>query len=81
MIDLPELDAYLADLPTHNFPTEKPANEPYVLDIVEGWWGRGTVTDVAETQGACRIVLDNKRTFWVDNSEIRRNLTDEKVGR
>lgn len=80
-LELPELDAYDTDLPTHEFPTEKPASEPYVCDIVSGWWGIATVTDVAETQGSSRIMSERGKAFWIDNSEIERNLTDEKVGR
>lgn len=81
MLDLRELDEYLNDLPTHEFPTDKPADEPYALDIVSGWWGVGTVSDVAETQGTCRVITERGKTLWIENSEIKRNLTEEKTGR
>lgn len=81
MIDTPELEEYIKALPTHNFPTEKPADEPFRLDVVKGWWGTGVVTDVAETQGSCRVQTERGKCFWVENSEITHNVTEEKAGR
>lgn len=75
-----ELDDYINALPTHDFITEKPANEPYPLDKVRGWWGEGFVSDVAETQGSCRVVTTSDFAgFWIENTEIDTNLTALRI--
>lgn len=49
--------------------------EPDKGDIVEGWFGKGVVTDVAIGQGVCRVKVDGYKPSWTLNADITTNHT------